>query len=75
LAATASAVKAAYDLAASKTANIGTITEIKMNGASKGTSGSVDLGNVVIGDGTITKIVYVSSLPSNPDSKTLYLIP
>lgn len=59
----------------SKTSNTGTITEIKMNGTSKGTSGSVDLGNVVIGDGTITKIVYVSSLPSNPDSKTLYLIP
>ena len=29
------------------TANTGTITEIKMNGASKGTSGSVDLGTVI----------------------------
>ena len=47
LAATANAVKKAYDLANSKTANTGTITEVKMNGASKGTSGSVDLGKVV----------------------------
>lgn len=30
-----------------KTSNTGTITEIKMNGASKGTSGSVDLGTVL----------------------------
>lgn len=59
----------------SKTSNTGTITGIKMNGASKGTSGVVDLGNIPVGDGTITKIVYVSALPSNPDSKTLYLIP
>lgn len=59
----------------SKTSNTGTITEIKMNGASKGASGVVDLGNILIGDGTITKIVYVSALPSNPDATTLYLIP
>ena len=32
-----------------KTSNIGTITEIKMNGASKGTSGVVDLGTVLTG--------------------------
>lgn len=47
LAATASAVKAAYDLAASKTSNAGTITGITMNGTSKGTSGVVDLGTVI----------------------------
>lgn len=47
LAATPKAVKAAYDLAASKTSNIGTITGITMNGVSKGTSGVVDLGTVV----------------------------
>lgn len=29
------------------TKNLGTITEVKMNGASKGTSGVVDLGNVI----------------------------
>lgn len=57
------------------TGNTGTVTGIKMNGASKGTSGVVDLGNVVIGDGTITKIVKVSSLPANPDATTLYIIP
>lgn len=59
----------------SKTSNTGTITGIEMNGASKGTSGVVNLGNIPIGDGTITKIVYVSALPSNPDATTLYLIP
>ena len=31
------------------TKNTGTITEIKMNGSSKGTSGSVNLGNIVTG--------------------------
>ena len=31
----------------SKTSNVGTITEIKMNGASKGKSGVVDLGTVI----------------------------
>ena len=34
-------------LAMGFTKNLGTITEIKMNGASKGTSGVVDLGNVI----------------------------
>jgi len=34
-------------IASGATANVGTITEIKMNGASKGTSGSVDLGTVL----------------------------
>lgn len=66
------------------TKNQGTITEIKMNGVSKGTSGHIDLGTVITshqdisgkinGDGTITKIVKVSALPSNPDANTLYII-
>ena len=43
LAATASAVKAAYDLANSKTNNTGTITEVKVNGTSIASSGSVDI--------------------------------
>lgn len=34
-------------LAMGFTKNLGTITEVKMNGASKGTSGVVDLGNVI----------------------------
>lgn len=34
-------------IAAGATANTGTITEIRMNGTSKGTSGSVDLGTVI----------------------------
>lgn len=45
LAATPSAVKAAYDLANSK--GNGTITGITMNGVSKGTSGVVNLGTVI----------------------------
>lgn len=67
-----------------KTSNTGTITGIKMNGASKGTSGVVDLGTVITahqditgkinGDGTITKIVKVTSLPSSPNANTLYVI-
>lgn len=45
LAATSSAVKAAYDLANRK--GNGTITGITMNGVSKGTSGVVNLGTVI----------------------------
>lgn len=58
-----------------KTSNTGTITGIKMNGSSKGTSGVVDLGNVITGDGTVLQIVKVSALPSSPVSTTLYIIP
>ena len=65
LAATASAVKAAYDLAASK--GTGTITGITMNGSSKGTSGVVDLGNVV----TDIKLVDTDTTISNPNIKYL----
>ena len=71
-------------IAAGATANVGTITGIKMNGASKGTSGVVDLGTVITahqnisgkinGDGTITTIKKVTSLPSSPDANTLYII-
>lgn len=43
LAATPSAVKAAYDLAASKTSNTGTITEVKANGTSVATSGVANI--------------------------------
>lgn len=38
------------------TSNTGTITEIKMNGASKGTSGSVDLGTVLTSHQTLKTI-------------------
>ena len=90
-------------IASGATANVGTITGIKMNGSSKGTSGVVDLGTVITahqdisgkldkttaastyatktevsskveGDGTITKIVKVTALPSSPDANTLYII-
>lgn len=43
LAATANAVKKAYDLAASKTSNTGTITQIKVNGTSIATSGVANI--------------------------------
>ena len=46
-AATPSAVKEAYDLAASKTDNIGTITSVKMNGSTIATSGEANLGTVL----------------------------
>lgn len=68
----------------SKTSNTGTITGIKMNGASKGTSGVVDLGTVITShqdisgklnnDGVILNIKKVTSLPSSPDANTLYVI-
>lgn len=57
------------------TKNTGTVTGVKMNGTSKGSSGVVDLGNVITGDGTILQIVKVSALPSSPVSTTLYIIP
>lgn len=43
LAATASAVKSAYDLAASKTANTGTITAVQANGTNVATSGTANI--------------------------------
>ena len=51
-AASSKAVKTAYDLAASKTSNTGTVTSVavKMNGSTKGTvttSGTIDLGTVI----------------------------
>lgn len=39
----------------SKTSNVGTITGIKMNGVSKGTSGVVDLGTVVTSETALSK--------------------
>lgn len=54
---------AAYDISSSdidnwnaKTSNVGTITGITMNGASKGTSGVVDLGTVLTSHQTIYKL-------------------
>lgn len=38
-----------------KTSNIGTITEITMNGTSKGTSGNVDLGTVITSETQLSK--------------------
>ena len=43
------------------TSNVGTVTEVKMNGVSKGKSGSVDLGNVV----TSVKFNGSTKTPSN----------
>lgn len=51
-----------------------TITDIKINGESKGSDGSINLGTFVGGDGTITNIKKVTSLPASPDPKTLYVV-
>lgn len=48
----------------SKTDNVGTITGITMNGASKGTSGVVDLGNVITSHQSLENYVTKSDLNS-----------
>lgn len=52
----------------SKTSNTGTITEIKMNGASKGTSGSVDLGTVITSHQDISGKLNKSNVASKGSS-------
>ena len=65
-AASSAAVKTAYDLAASKTSNTGTVTSvaIKMNGSTKGTvttSGTIDLGTVITAHQNISGKVNTST--------------
>ena len=68
LAATASAVKAAYDLAASKTANTGTVTKVTPgNGLINGTSGTsqtaiTGTGTISIKEGGVTNAMLAGSI-------------
>lgn len=59
----------------SKTSNVGTITGITMNGASKGTSGVVDLGTVITAhqdiSGKADKSATVSTVSYNTTSKKI----
>ena len=55
-AATASAVKAAYDLAASKTNNTGTITEVQVNGTSIASSGVANIPEATTSNYGVTKL-------------------
>lgn len=55
-AATASAVKAAYDLAASKTNNTGTITEVQVNGTSIASSGVANIPEATMSNYGVTKL-------------------
>lgn len=61
----------------SKTSNTGTITGIKMNGASKGTSGVVDLGTVITShqdiSGKLDKTTAASTYLSKTDAASTYL--
>lgn len=70
----------------SKTSNVGTITGVTMNGASKGTSGVVNLGNVVTsvnnqtgavtiatGDANVIEGITVNGTSVNPISKVVAL--
>ena len=64
-------------IAAGATANTGTITGIKMNGASKGTSGVVDLGTVITAhqdiSGKLDKTTAASTYLSKTDASNTYL--
>ena len=61
----------------SKTSNTGTITGIKMNGASKGTSGVVDLGTVITShqdiSGKLDATTAASTYLSKTDAASTYL--
>ena len=55
----------------SKTSNVGTITGINMNGASKGTSGVVDLGTVLTSHQSLSS--YANAIEYNSSEKKIYL--
>ena len=55
----------------SKTSNVGTITGINMNGASKGTSGVVDLGTVLTEHQSLSS--YANAIEYNSSEKKIYL--
>ena len=67
IAATPAAVKAAYDLAASKTANTGTITGVSVNGTSVATSGVAD---IPVATTSIYGVTKLSSSTSSTSSMT-----
>ena len=57
----------------SKTSNVGTITGIKMNGATKGTSGVVDLGTVITSHQDISGKANVSDLNTHKENTTIHV--
>lgn len=69
-AATASAVKAAYDLAASKTSNTGTITEVKANGTSVATSGVANIPAASTSAYGVTKLNSATNSTSETEAAT-----
>lgn len=70
LAATPSAVKAAYDLAASKTSNTGTITEVKANGTSVATSGVANIPAASTSAYGVTKLNSATNSTSTSEAAT-----
>ena len=57
----------------SKTSNTGTITGIKMNGSTKGTSGVVDLGTVITSHQDISGKANVSDLNTHKENTTIHV--
>lgn len=57
----------------SKTSNVGTITGIKMNGTTKGTSGVVDLGTVITSHQDISGKANVSDLNTHKENTTIHV--
>lgn len=57
----------------SKTSNTGTVTGIKMNGSTKGTSGVVDLGTVITEHQDISGKANVSDLNAHTENTTIHV--
>lgn len=57
----------------SKTSNTGTVTGIKMNGSTKGTSGVVDLGTVITSHQDISGKANVSDLNTHKENTTIHV--
>ena len=57
----------------SKTSNTGTVTGIKMNGSTKGTSGVVDLGTVITSHQDISGKANVSDLNAHKENTTIHV--
>ena len=57
----------------SKTSNTGTVTGIKMNGSTKGTSGIVDLGTVITEHQDISGKANVSDLNAHTENTTIHV--
>ena len=69
-AATPSAVKAAYDLAASKTANTGTITAVQANGTNVATSGTANIPAASTSAYGVTKLNSATNSTSTTEAAT-----